>query len=114
MPTTAIALLFLATAPIHLLPAILAVFLRTHDRAWVVAANLVLWIGFPLPIAAKFPVQIGLIGTLILWLLLLRLVLNRTTALLREVGGLSSKATGGVEHTVLAPPNKSLERTRGS
>jgi hypothetical protein len=80
MPFTVIALLFLATAPIHLLPAILAVFLSCPGRALVVAANLALWFALPLSSALRMPVQLGLVGTLVLWLLLLRVVLNRTSS----------------------------------
>jgi hypothetical protein len=86
MQVTVIALLFLATAPIHLLPAILAGFLRCRGTAWVVVANLAIWIGFPLSSALRVPVPLSLAGALILWLLLLRVVLNRTNASSLDLG----------------------------
>src|SRR4051812_3706374 len=98
MPSTVIALLFLATAPIHLLPGILAVFLRCRGCAWVVAANLAIWIGFPLSNALRMPVQLGLVGALILWLLLLRVVLIRTSAASLGVGNSRSLAIDAGDH----------------
>jgi hypothetical protein len=112
MPPTVIALLFLATAPIHLLPAILAVFLRCRGRAWVVVANLAIWIALPLSGALRMPIQLGLVGALVLWLLLLRVVLKRTGSTPSSVGNAPSPVIEGVDHAALASPNKSLERTR--
>jgi hypothetical protein len=112
MPFTVIAMLFLATAPIHLLPAILAVFLRCPGRAWVVVANLALWIALPLSSALGMPVQLGLVGALVLWLLLLRVVLNRTSSSSSGFSNAPSLAIDGVDHAAMEPSNKSLERTR--
>jgi hypothetical protein len=111
MPSTVIALLFLATAPIHLLPAILAVFLRCRGRAWVVAANMTIWFSLPLSSALRMPVQLGVIGALILWLLLLRVVLNRTSSISLDDGDARSIVVGRTDSAVLASPNKSLGRT---
>jgi hypothetical protein len=84
MPFTVVALLFLATAPIHMLPAILAAFSRCRGWGWLVAANLAIWLGFPLSNAVRLPLQLGLAGALVLWLLLLRVALSATDRHIRE------------------------------
>ena len=78
----------------------------------MVAANLAIWFAFPLSNALRMPVQLGLAGALILWLMLLRVVLNRTSTTAPDVSSARSLAVGAVDHNVLASPNTSLERTR--
>ena len=78
MHDTVFALLFLATAPIGLLPGILALFLRHPGAAWVAVANLGIWAGPPLFQTLGFPLHISVVGALVIWLLLLRVVLVRS------------------------------------
>jgi hypothetical protein len=56
----------------------------------VVAANVAIWIGFALSYALRMPVHLGLVGALILWLLLLRVVLNRTSSTSLDTGSARS------------------------
>jgi hypothetical protein len=78
MQNMVFALLFLATAPIGLLPAILALFLHHPGATWVAVANLAIWAGPPLFQTIGFPLHISVVGALLIWLVLLRAVLVRS------------------------------------
>src|SRR5215813_5664081 len=96
MQSTVFVFLFLTTAPIGLLPSILALFLRFRGVVWVGPTNLAVWLAFPLSVEIQLPFHISLDVALILWLFLLRCVLV----------GESSRIGSGAPQTVA---NRSLD-----
>jgi uncharacterized protein YhhL (DUF1145 family) len=74
MPITVVILLFIATAPIGLLPAILALFQKARNAGWIALANAIVWIGFPFAPAIGIS-AVSVAGMLVVWLFLLRLAL---------------------------------------
>jgi hypothetical protein len=78
MQTTIFALLFIATAPIGLLPAILAIFHKIQGAGWVTLANAVVWIGFPFAQTIGIPVA-SVATMLVAWLFLLRFAIVKSS-----------------------------------
>jgi uncharacterized protein YhhL (DUF1145 family) len=77
MPITVVTLLFIATAPIGLLPAILALFQKARNAGWVALANALVWISVPFAPSIRIPgVSVAVI--LVVWLFLLRFALTES------------------------------------
>ena len=83
MPSLAFKLMFLASAPVLLMPTFLALRTRRTGRAWIALGNLVLWgclylsLGSVLGTVGSgflvgFPLRPGTVLSLIGWLVLLR------------------------------------------
>jgi|SRR5688572_7882378 len=109
MPTTIAILLFVATAPIGLLPAILGLFQRLPGAGWIAFGNALLWISFPISQGLAIP-GISVAVALILWLLLLRLVVIKSRSSKDAPEPTRSEGTEMDDNK--ASPDTSLERTR--
>jgi hypothetical protein len=78
MPTAVVVMMFLASAPLFLMPATIAWINRPRSVA-IVVVNLVLWVflyfevsdPFNIP-TSRFPFRPGAVGVLIAWMFLLR------------------------------------------
>lgn len=121
MQATVFTLMFLASAPILLVPTFIAIASRRGHAAKVVPANILLWVILYFAVRSivvnidgslgMLPFQPSVLLVLLAWLALLRYALVGGTTSAAAVDSAQSK-TGMTDEVTDASSNKSLERTR--